>query len=62
MLNLNQIKTTVQFSELMNIPKEQSVSGLFDILTEEITGNASYIKALIEKLLILPYARLPIII
>lgn len=54
-----QIKTTVQFPEQTAVPKEQSESVLFDILAEDITGNASYCRALIEKLLSLPYAQLP---
>lgn len=55
----NPIKTTVQFSEQTAIPKEQSENVLFDIYIEDISGNTEYCKALIEKLLTVPYAKLP---
>lgn len=54
-----QVKQTVQFPEQSAVSKEQSASVLFDILAEDITGNASYCRALIEKLLTIPYAQLP---
>ena len=54
-----QIKTTVQFPERTTIPKEQSDSILFDILQEHVPDNEAYCKALINKILKLPYAKLP---
>ncbi len=54
-----QIKQTVQFSEWTAVSKEQSENALFDILQEDVTDNALYCSALIDKILSLPYAKLP---
>ena len=59
MLHNHQIKQTVQFSEWTAVSKEQSENALFDILQEDVTDNALYCSALIDKILSLPYAKLP---
>lgn len=59
MPNKFQIKHTVQFPEQTAVLKEQSENALFDILQEDITDNASYCQSLINKILKLPYAKLP---
>ncbi|TYP94439.1 hypothetical protein BC792_112103 [Sphingobacterium allocomposti] len=59
MPNKNQIRSTVQFPERTVIPKEQSENALFDILTDDITDNASYCQELMNKIIFLPYAKLP---
>lgn len=53
------IKTTVQFTEQTAVSKELSDNALFDILQENVTSNALYCQSLINKILKLPYAKLP---
>ncbi|OJX32686.1 MAG: hypothetical protein BGO86_10535 [Chryseobacterium sp. 36-9] len=55
----HQIKQTVQFPELTTILKEQSENALFDILQENVKDNDTYCRELINKILKLPYAKLP---
>ncbi|MDY0090575.1 MAG: hypothetical protein RBR78_09440 [Flavobacteriaceae bacterium] len=59
MLHNHQIKQTVQFPELTAILKEQSENALFDILVENVKGNDTYCQELINRILKLPYAKLP---
>ena len=59
MNNQYQIKQTVQFTEQTAIPKELSENALFDILAEDVKDNDTYCKELINKILKLPYAKLP---
>ncbi|MFT3903583.1 MAG: hypothetical protein QM727_10430 [Niabella sp.] len=54
-----QIKQTVQFPEQTAVPKEQSENALFDIFAEDVKDNDTYCKELINKILKLPYAKLP---
>ena len=54
-----QIKQTVQFTEQTAVPKEQSNNSLFDILQENVLDNKAYCQELINKILKLPYAKLP---
>lgn len=54
-----QIKQTVQFSEWTAVSKEQSENALFDIVQEDVTNNDLYCSALMNKILSLPYAKLP---
>lgn len=49
----------VQFTEKTTIPQEQSENILYDILQENIKDNSTYCKAIIDKLLSIPYAHLP---
>ena len=59
MTNTYQIKRIVQFSEQTAVPKEQSENAMFDILQESVIDNKSYCQELINKVLKLPYAKLP---
>lgn len=59
MPNYYQIKQTVQFPEQTAVSKEQSKNALFDILQEEVSDNKAYCQELINKILKLPYAKLP---
>lgn len=54
-----QIKQTVQFPELTTVPKEQSENALCDILVEDVKDNDTYCQELINRILKLPYAKLP---
>lgn len=54
-----QIKQTVQFTEWTAVSREQSENALFDIVQEDVTNNALYCSALMNKVLSLPYAKLP---
>ncbi|MFT3919231.1 hypothetical protein [Cloacibacterium sp.] len=54
-----QIKHTVQFPEQLDVPKDQSDNALFDILQENVIDNNAYCQELINKILKLPYAKLP---
>lgn len=53
------IQTVVQFPEQTAVPKEQSENALFDILQENVKDNDTYCQELINKILKLPYAKLP---
>lgn len=59
MPNKFQIKHTVQFPEQTAVPKEQSENALFDILQEDVKDNDTYCQELINKIVKLPYAKLP---
>lgn len=59
MINNIQIKHTVQFPEQTAVPKEQSENALLDILVEDVKDNDVYCQQLINKILKLPYAKLP---
>jgi len=59
MLKSYQIKRTVQFSEETSVPKEQSNTPEFDILKEDTKSNTEYCQSLMNKLLTVPYAKLP---
>ena len=59
MIHNYQLKTTVQFPEQTAVSKEQSKNILFDILQEEVSDNKAYCQELINKILKLPYAKLP---
>ncbi|MBB1646416.1 hypothetical protein ACR777_14830 [Sphingobacterium spiritivorum] len=59
MQNKYQIKSTVQFPEQTTIPKDQSDNIMFDILQENVVGNKAYCEELINKIIKLPYAKLP---
>lgn len=59
MVNTFPIKQTVQFTEQTAVQKEQSENALFDIVLEDITDNTAYCQALINKVLTIPYAKLP---
>lgn len=59
MLTKFQINHTVQFPEHTAVPKEQSENALLDILTDEVADNTAYCQTLINKILKLPYAKLP---
>ncbi|HLV47116.1 MAG TPA: hypothetical protein VKY32_08775 [Flavobacterium sp.] len=59
MPNNYQIKQTVQFPEQTAVLKEQSENALFDILVENVKDNDTYCQELINKILKLPYAKLP---
>lgn len=59
MINNIQIKHTVQFPEQTAVPKEQSENALFDILQENAKGNDAYCQELINRILKLPYSKLP---
>lgn len=54
-----QIKQTVQFPEHTAVPKEQSENALCDILVEDVKDNNTYCQELINRILKLPYAKLP---
>ena len=54
-----QIKSFVQFPEKTTISKEQLDNVLFDILDENANDNIAYCRALIDKLISIPYAQLP---
>lgn len=54
-----QIKQTVQFPEHTAVPKEQSENALCDILVEDVKDNDTYCQELINRILKLPYAKLP---
>ena len=58
-IKIYSIKQTVQFPEHTAVPKEQSENAMFDILVEDVTDNAIYCQTLINKILKLPYAKLP---
>ena len=51
--------TNVEFPELTAILKEQTENSLFDILKKEAPNNNAYCRALINKILNIPYAQLP---
>lgn len=55
----SKIKQTVQFPEQTIVSRKQSENALFDILKEEIADNTAYCQSLINKILKLPYAKLP---
>ncbi|SFC84667.1 hypothetical protein SAMN05421747_1371 [Parapedobacter composti] len=59
MLTKFQIKHTVQFPEQTAVPKEQSENALCDILVEDVKDNDTYCQELINRILKLPYAKLP---
>ncbi|MEN5057160.1 hypothetical protein [Sphingobacterium kitahiroshimense] len=59
MSKTNQIKDSVQFTEITAVPKEQSNIPLFDILQEDVPNNKEYCQLLLNKLLFVPYAKLP---
>ncbi|MFV0592334.1 MAG: hypothetical protein ACK5NK_04290 [Niabella sp.] len=49
----------MQFSEQSAVPKEQSENALFDIVQEDVIDNNAFCQELINKILKLPYAKLP---
>lgn len=53
------IENIVMFPEQSAVPKEQSENALCDIFQEDIKDNASYCQALMNKVLTLPYSKLP---
>lgn len=53
------IQTVVQFPEQTAVPKEQSENALFDILQENVKDYDTYCQELINRILKLPYAKLP---
>ncbi|QIH33436.1 hypothetical protein [Sphingobacterium sp. DR205] len=55
----HQIKDAVQFTERTTVSKEQSSIQLFDILEEDVLNNKQYCQLLLNKLLLVPYAKLP---
>ena len=59
MQNKHQIKSTVQFSEQTTIPKDQSDNIMFDILQENVVDSKAYCEELVNKIMKLPYAKLP---
>lgn len=59
MNNQYQIKRIVEFTEYTAVAKEQSENTLFDILVEDVKDNNTYCQELINRLLKLPYAKLP---
>ncbi|MCT1531350.1 hypothetical protein M3B46_10110 [Sphingobacterium daejeonense] len=59
MSKTNPIKDSVQFTERTAVPKEQSNTLLFDVFEEDIANNKEYCQLLMDKLLIVPYAKLP---
>ncbi|MGJ1447491.1 hypothetical protein ACR79S_10755 [Sphingobacterium spiritivorum] len=59
MQNKYQIKSTVQFPEQTTIPRDQSDNIMFDILQENVVDNKVYCEELINKIMKLPYAKLP---
>lgn len=59
MSSILKIKKSVEFSEKTTVPGEESDKESFDILKEEINSNKEYCQALMDKLLTIPYAKLP---
>lgn len=59
MCNKYPLKHTVQFTEQTVVPKELSENAMFDILQENVKDNNVYCQKLINKILKLPYAKLP---
>lgn len=59
MNNYSSLRQTVQFPELTTVPQEQSDNAMFDILQENVKDNNAYCQELINKILKLPYAKLP---
>src|SRR5690606_1748378 len=59
MCNKYPLKHTVQFTEQTVVPKELSENAMFDVLQENVKDNNVYCQKLINKILKLPYAKLP---
>lgn len=59
MLDKLNLKNTVSFPEITTVPREQSFNSQFDILQEDVVDNNAYCQVLINKILKLPYAKLP---
>lgn len=59
MLDKLNLKNTVSFPEITTVPREQSFNSQFDIFQDDVIDNDMYCQQLINKILKLPYAKLP---